>query len=218
MQVPQGVTAFLQGCFSSCGCRLRRAGMIYSSASVITLSKTSQRDLQRNLEDAKGSVWPRASMSAHCELSKSLPTFLPSCAFKSNKWTKWLRCSHQSLENARPVFSFWKSQSLGRQAPAIKGGGRCYRLETVESERVLPTGNGSQMVRSWGKRAGSYLEEPVPEPVFFRKWPWVSPFLARTLLCTSLIYFNAAITRNSDGRKCILASLFSFLRHVSISI
>lgn len=155
--------------------------MIYSSASMITPPKTSQRDLQRNLEDAKGSVWPRASMSAHCELSKSLPIFLPSCTFKSNKWNKWMRCSHPSLENARPVFSFWKPQSFGRQAPANKGGGRCYMLETVESERGLPTGNGSQMVRSWGKRAGSYLEVPAPEPAssVFQKMALGVPFSSK---------------------------------------
>lgn len=162
MQVSQAVSAFLWGDFSSCGCRLHWTGMIYSSASMITPQKTSQRDLQRNLEDAKGSVWPRASMSAHCELSKSLPTFLPSCAFKSNTRNKWLRCLHQSLENARPVFSFWKPQSFGRQAPANKGGEGCYMLETVESEKSAAHWQWEPNGKVMGKKSWKLLRSTCP--------------------------------------------------------
>jgi hypothetical protein len=34
-------------------------------------------------------------------------------------------------------------------------------LETVETEKVMPTGNGSQIVRSWGNVAASYVEVTV---------------------------------------------------------
>lgn len=39
--------------------------------------------------------------------------------------------------------------------------------------RVVLTSKGSQIVRSWGERAGRYLEVTELEPVFLNKWPWV---------------------------------------------
>lgn len=37
------------------------------------------------------------------------------------------------------------------------------------------TSKGSQVVKSWGKISGSYLEVTEPEPVSFSKWPRVPP-------------------------------------------
>lgn len=38
---------------------------------------------------------------------------------------------------------------------------------------MVLTSKGSQIVRSWGERAGRYLEVTELEPVFLNKWPWV---------------------------------------------
>lgn len=152
-------------------------------------------------------------MLVHCEYPRASPQFFSPQLWRNG--TNGLRCSHQPLGKDQPVFSFWKPQSFGSQEPANKGGEHCYMLETVETERVVPTGNGSQIIRSWGKRAGSYLEEPAPKPVSFSKWPGMPPPLGRAFFCTRLICFNRAIARNSDCSKCILASWFSFLNRFS---
>lgn len=71
------------------------------------------------------------------------------------------------------MFAFWKPQSFGIYRQAKKGGEHCYSLEEGEPGRVVLTSKGSQIVRSWGKRAGPYLEVTELEPEFLSKWPWV---------------------------------------------
>lgn len=41
--------------------------------------------------------------------------------------------------------------------------------------RPVLTTKGSKIVRSWGKRSGSYLEVTELKPIPFSKWPWVPP-------------------------------------------
>jgi hypothetical protein len=50
------------------------------------------------------------------------------------------------------VFAFWKPRNFGGYRPAKEGGEICYRLGKGEPGReVVPTSNGSQIIRSQEK-------------------------------------------------------------------
>lgn len=112
------------------------------------------------------------------------------------------------------MFAFWKPQSFGIYRETKKGGEHCYSLEKGEPGRVVLTSKGSQIVRSWGKRAGRYLEVTELEPVFLSKWPWV-PLVADLQGIAPLLQSNTIkcteIASDSCHRRSLTPSPVPFL-------